>query len=276
MAVFWVAEDGQLSHEQRHLLAALLGLAGLLLDRRRAAAAVERARILEASDRLKTAVLSSVSHELKTPIAALRVGLSTLSMPEAGLSAEHCDMVAGLDRQTTRLDHLVTDLLAMARLEAEVSLDRTEQQLDELLGTVLQTLRPLVNGFDLRLEMPDRLPPLLVDELQIQRVLTNLLENAAEWTPAGGRITVGAEPAEGRLAVWVENEGPPIAEDGLERVFEKFWTRRKGGSGLGLAISRRIVEAHGGSIRAENRPLGPRFTCTLPVAAGAVAVPEPR
>jgi two-component system sensor histidine kinase KdpD len=229
-------------------------------------------------------VLSSVSHELKTPIASLRAGLSMLAMPEAGLAPEHCEMVAGLDRQTSRLDHLVSDLLTMARLEAEVSLERSPQQIDEMLGSALRALGPLLDGVDLRLEVPADLPPLLVDELQVERVLTNLLENAVEWTPAGGRITVGAEQRARELAVWIENQGPPIASDELERVFSKFWTRRKGGSGLGLAISRRIVEAHGGTIRAENRAEGPRFTCLLPLeavvpvaerAAQPVAEPSP-
>ena len=143
-----------------------------------------------------------------------------------------------------------------------------------MLGSALRSLGPLLDGVDLRLELPPDLPPLMVDELQVERVLTNLLENAVEWTPAGGRVTVGAERQDPRLAVWVENQGPPIAEEELERVFSKFWTRRKGGSGLGLAISRRIVEAHGGTIRAENRPGGPRFTCQLPLEA-AVPVAEP-
>ncbi|HEY4025137.1 MAG TPA: ATP-binding protein [Candidatus Dormibacteraeota bacterium] len=271
VAVFWLREESQPTQDQRHLLAALFGLAGLLLDRRRAGAAVERARALEASDRLKTAVLSSVSHELKTPIAALRAGLSTLSMPQAGLPDEHHELVAGLDRQTSRLDHLVSDLLTMARLEAEVSLERSPQPFEELLGSALHALRPLLTGLDLRIEVPPHLPLLLVDELQMERVLTNLLENAAEWTPSGGRITVGAERQADGLGVWVENEGPAIADEELERVFAKFWTRRKGGSGLGLAISRRIVEAHGGTIRVENRHDGPRFTCCLPVEAGVVA-----
>lgn len=276
MAVFWLREERPPTPEQCHLLAALLGLGVLLIDRHRGAQAVERAHALEASDRLKTAVLSSVSHELKTPIASLRAGLSMLSMPQAGLAPEHRDLVAGLDRQTSRLDHLVSDLLTMARLEAEVSTERSPQQLDELLGSALHALGPLLDGYDLRLELPSELPPILVDELQIERVLTNLLENAVEWTPAGGRITVGAEPQPNQLMVWVENQGSPIAPDELDRVFAKFWTRRKGGSGLGLAISRRIVVAHGGGIRAENRTDGPRFTCCLPLSSAVPAGPSAR
>jgi two-component system sensor histidine kinase KdpD len=271
MAVFWLREDRHPSQDQRHLLAALLGLAGLLLDRRRGVRAMERATAAEASDRLKSAVLSSVSHELKTPIASLRAGLSTLSMREAGLPPEQRELVAGLDRQTSRLDHLVSDLLAMARLEAEVSLQRAPQPLDELLGSVLRSLRPLLAGFDLHVEVPPDLPPVLVDELQVERVLTSLLENAMDWTPAGRRIAVGARQQPAGLEVWVQNEGPAISGEDLEHVFEKFWTRRKGGSGLGLAITRRIVEAHGGAVRAENRPDGPRFTCCLPLVTGVPA-----
>jgi len=114
--------------------------------------------------------------------------------------------------------------------------------------------------------VPQDLPPVLADELQIERVLTNLLENATEWAAPGSRITIGAEAGELEVAAWVENQGPDIPPVELDQVFGKFWTRRRGGSGLGLAICRGIVEAHGGRIRAENRRGGPRFTFTVPVA----------
>jgi signal transduction histidine kinase len=97
-------------------------------------------------------------------------------------------------------------------------------------------------------------------------VLTNLIENANEWAPSNGKIAVGASASEDTLSAWVENDGPAIAPTDLERVFDTFWTRRARGSGLGLAIAKRVVEAHGGTIRAENRRRGPRFTFTLPLA----------
>jgi two-component system sensor histidine kinase KdpD len=120
------------------------------------------------------------------------------------------------------------------------------------------------HGVDVRI--PEDLPPVEVDELQAGRVITNLLENAVEWAPAHGGIEIGALATGGRLEAWVENEGPAIAPADLERVFDTFWTRRARGTGLGLAISKRVVEAHGGTIRAENRRRGPRFTFTLPLA----------
>jgi signal transduction histidine kinase len=107
--------------------------------------------------------------------------------------------------------------------------------------------------------------------VQAGRVLTNLLENALDWSPADGEIEVGAVAREGKLEAWVENEGPPIAPADLDRVFDTFWTRRTKGTGLGLAICKRVVEAHGGEIHAENRRRGPRFTFTLPLARVAAA-----
>jgi two-component system sensor histidine kinase KdpD len=256
----------RLRPESRRLAAALLGLAGLLLDRRTAAAVAERARALEASDRLKAAVLSSVSHELKSPIASLRAGLTTLLMPEAALPAEQRDLVAGLDHQATRLDRLVGDLLTMSRLEAGLPPELSAQDLGEMVGAVLSSLQPALAGLAVRTELEPDLPPVLADELQVQRVITNLLENAAEWTPAGGAIAIGARARGPCVEAWVANEGPPIPAADLEQIFEKFWTRRRGGSGLGLAICRLIVEAHGGVIRAENTPRGPRFVFELPLA----------
>src|SRR5215471_8219055 len=256
----------RLNAYQRRLLAALLGLAGLLLDRRRTAAISEHVRALEASDRLKAAVLSSVSHELKSPLASLRAGLTTLQMPQAGLAPDQRELVSGMNHQTTRLDRLVGDLLAMSRLEAGLPIEQQPQELDELVGAVLVGLRPVLEPFTLQIEIESGLPPVLADELQIERVLTNLLENAVEWTRPGAAITVGAQSRDSQIEAWVQNSGPAIPGEDLEQIFDKFWTNRRGGSGLGLAICRRIIEAHGGSIRADNTLDGPRFTFRLPTA----------
>ncbi len=257
--------------DDMRMLAALIGLAGLLLDRRRAALEAERARGLEASDRLKAAILSSVSHELKSPIASLRAGLTALAAPGAGLAPEQQDLTRDMDRQATRLDHMVGDMLALSKLEAGVELHREPHSFSDLVGTSLRQVRPELQGHEVKVEAPDDLPPVDVDETQVGRVLTNLLENAAEWSPAGGGITVGALAREGQLVAWVENDGPAIAPTDLDRVFDTFWTRRATGTGLGLAICKRVIEAHGGSIHAENMRRGPRFTFMLPLAHIATA-----
>ena len=248
------------------MLAALIGLADLLMDRRRAALESERARGFEASDRLKAAILSSLSHELKSPIASLRAGLTALLAPQAGLKPEQQELLADLDRQATRLDRLVGDMLALSRLEAGLELDKEPHSFAELVGTALYQLRSDLRGHEVAVELTDDLPPVEVDELQVGRVLINLIENALEWAPPNGAISVGAVAGDSELEAWVENDGPEIAPVDLNRVFETFWTRRARGSGLGLAICKRVVEAHGGTIRAENRRRGPRFTFTLPVA----------
>jgi two-component system sensor histidine kinase KdpD len=248
------------------MLAALVGLAGLLLDRRRAALESERARGLEASDRLKAAVLSSLSHELKSPIASLRAGLTALVAPRAGLEPEQKELLQDLDRQANRLDHMVGDMLALSRLEAGVALDREPHRFADLVGSAVRQLRGDLKGRDLSVDADEDLPPVEVDEVQVGRVLVNLLENALEWAPPDGKIGVGAAARDGVLQAWVENDGPPIPATDLDRIFDTFWTRRARGSGLGLAICKRVVEAHGGTIRAENLRRGPRFTFTLPLA----------
>jgi two-component system, OmpR family, sensor histidine kinase KdpD len=259
-------EPDQPDPGELRMLAALVGLADLLLDRRRAALEAERARGFEASDRLKAAILSSLSHELKSPIASLRAGLTALVVPQAGLQPEQQELLVDLDRQATRLDRLVGDMLALSRLEAGLELDKEPHGFAELVGTALRQLRPDLMGHEVAVELADDLPPIEVDELQVGRVLTNLLENALEWAPPSGAIAIGAVAREAFLEAWVENDGPAIAPVDLDRVFETFWTRRARGSGLGLAICKRVVEAHGGTISAENRRRGPRFTFTLPLA----------
>jgi two-component system, OmpR family, sensor histidine kinase KdpD len=265
VAVMAINPDEQDRKELR-MLAALIGLADLLLDRRRAALEAERARSFEASDRLKAAILSSLSHELKSPIASLRAGLTALVAPQAGLKPEQQELLVDLDRQATRLDRLVGDMLALSRLEAGLELDKEPHGFAELVGTALRQLRADLKGHEVAVELADDLPSVEVDELQVGRVLTNLLENALEWAPSTGGISLGAVPREAFLEAWVENDGPEIAPADLDRIFETFWTRRARGSGLGLAICKRVVEAHGGTIRAENRRRGPRFTFTLPLA----------
>ncbi|MFI5284249.1 MAG: ATP-binding protein [Candidatus Dormibacterales bacterium] len=248
------------------MLAALIGLADLLLDRRRAALEAERARGFEASDRLKAAILSSLSHELKSPIASLRAGLTALSSPQAGLQTEQRELSVDMDRQAARLDHMVGDMLALSRLEAGVELEKEPHGFADLVGASIRQIRPELKERDLQVNVSSDLPPVDVDELQVGRLIRNLLENAIEWSPPAGAIEVGAAVREGELEAWVENEGPAIAPADLDRVFETFWTKRARGSGLGLAICKRVVEAHGGAIRVENRRRGPRFSFTLPLA----------
>jgi two-component system sensor histidine kinase KdpD len=265
VAVLEIGAGAANDHERR-MLAALLGLGSLLLDRRAAAYQAQRASSLEASDSLKAAVLSSLSHELKSPIAALRAGLTSLIGPAAGLDREHQELVAGLDHEAARLDRLVGELLIMSRLEAGQALELEPRSFPELSGALVDRLQPRIAGRELVVKLPADLPEVLMDELQIDRVLTNLLENALDFTPSAGRIELGARAEGDRLVAWVDNEGPMIPAADLGSIFDKFWTGRSGGTGLGLAICKRIIEGHGGTIEVRNRRSGPRFQFTLPLA----------
>ena len=172
------------------VLAALIGLADLLLDRRRAGVESERAKELEASDRLKAAILSSLSHELKSPLASLRAGLTALTSPQAGLQPEQTELLGDMDRQASRLDHMVGELLALSRLEAGVGLDPQSHSFSEIVGVSMRHLRAELKGHRVSVRIPEGLPDVNVDELQLGRVITNLLENAADWAPAGGSIEI--------------------------------------------------------------------------------------
>ena len=269
VAVLTLAADPD--ERQRRLLAAQLSLGSLLLDRRAAAFQAQRATTLEASDSLKAAVLSSLSHELKSPLAALRAGLTALAGPGTGLDSEHRDLVHGLDREATRLDRLVGELLTMSRLESGQDLVLEARSYPELAGAVLERMAPQLADRRLVIRLPEDLPAVQIDELQVDRLLTNLLDNAIDFTAAGGAIELGARVEDGHLLAWVENEGPMIPAAELGSIFDKFWTGRASGTGLGLAIARLIVERHGGAIEARNRRTGPRFQFTLPLA---VAVPR--
>src|SRR5439155_11937108 len=121
----------------------------------------ERMRSLEASDRLKAAILSSISHELKSPLTSLRAGLTTLLMPEAHLDQEQRELASGMDRQAARLDRLVGDLLTMSKLEAGLPIERWPQDFAEMVGAVLSSLGPRLAGIELRVELPSDLPPVL-------------------------------------------------------------------------------------------------------------------
>lgn len=260
----------QLSVADDKVLGALIGLADLLLDRRRAALESERVRGLEASDRLKTAILSSLSHELKSPIATLRAGLTALTTPGAGMQAEQRELLTDMDHQAARLDRMVGDLLALSRLESGVALDRGPHSFADLVGAATHQMSADLKGREVTLRIPDDLPDVDVDEAQVERVLANLIENAVEWSAPGGGIEVGASARGRELQAWVENDGPSIPPMDLDRVFDSFYTRRVKGTGLGLAIVKRVIEAHGGRVSAENRRRGPRFTFTLPLAPARV------
>jgi two-component system, OmpR family, sensor histidine kinase KdpD len=266
------------------LLASLANLVAAFLERQRLQAEVTRAEAEREADVLKASLLSSVSHELKTPLAALTATVSNLletdtQWDEARTRAELEAIVADV----TRLNNGVGSLLDLSRLEAGAwEPHRDVYDLDELIETALDTI-PAVDRQRVDLRVPDDLRPISVDFEQWVRVLRNILENALVYSPADTRVTVAAADIGDQTEMWIEDAGPGIPPEERERVFEKFYRGRRmtgmapSGTGLGLAIAREIVAAHGGTIGVTAAAAGgARFELSLPARDAATSDKEVR
>jgi two-component system sensor histidine kinase KdpD len=242
------------------------------LERAQLAQVVTGARVLEESDRLKTALLSSVSHELRTPLATIKAAATSLRSGEVAWSAPaRADLIAVIDDETDHLNRLVGNLLDMSRIEAgALKPQRQWNLLSEIVAGAMARLRPLSEQHRLEIDVADDLPLVPVDFVQIEQVFMNLIANGLKYAPPNTRIRIEAHAASAEtLEVQVSNEGPPVPEAHLERIFDKFYrvtaADRVTGTGLGLSICRGIVEAHGGRIWAENLAHGFAFHFTLPL-----------
>ena len=252
------------------LLFTALVTAQLADGARRGAETAREAAVARRSDELKTALLRAVTHNLRTPLAAIKASVSGLRQPDATFAAEdRAELLAEIEEEADRLDRLVTNLLDASRLEAGgLTLNAHPQDLGELVSTVVDRLQPRLAGRAVSVEIAEVLPPVPCDYAQIEQVLTNLLENAALHTDAGTPVTARALRQNGVVRVEVEDQGrgiPPTERERLFRPFERGQTRAPG-SGLGLTIARGFVEAHGGKLWLENGSItGSRFVFTLPI-----------
>ncbi|HID61832.1 MAG TPA: GAF domain-containing protein [Anaerolineae bacterium] len=273
----------ELEAANQELRAANIAMLNLLEDLNAAKRELEeRAHLLEEAmqraqeaDRLKTAFLATVSHELRTPLASIKGFASTLLADDVTWDAEsQRDFIETIDHEADRLTELIGQLLDMSRLESgTLRIDREPCHLTDILARTEDRLRALTAQYRLVLEVSPELPALNVDPDRIGNVLTNLVENAAKFAPPGTKITVTAWAEDGYVVVSVADEGPGIAPEDQERLFERFYrvdnelTRSKSGTGLGLAICKGLVEAHGGRIWVESEPgQGATFFVSLPAA----------
>ena len=245
---------------QRELLTVFAQQAALALDRVDLRAGAEQGRLAAESERLSRLLLDSISHELRTPIAAIKTAASSMTDASAVAPQVRTSLVGEIQEATARLNRVVGNLLDVARLEhGKVRVRPDWHDARDLVQTTLRELKHELAGRELTIELPEE--PLLVwvDFSLIQHVLTNLLTNAAMHTPAGSPIAVAVRVA-GDAVVWaVSDRGPGVPPELLSRVFEKFFRAPgapTGGSGLGLAIAKGFVEAHGGTLTASNRASG--------------------
>lgn len=272
----WIS-DGRLSSSQERLLGAIAGQVAFALDRARLAQAESRARVLEQSDALKSALLSSVSHELRTPLATIKASVTSLSGGEVEWDTEaRRDLLEAIEEESDHLNHLVGNLLDSSRLEAgSLSPERSWNVMAEIVRAALARMRTALRNHRLEVDVSDDLPLVPVDFIQIEQVLANLLSNSAKYSPAGTTIWIRAQ-ATGKeeMFVLVENQSPPLRDEDLGRIFDKFYrvtaADRVSGTGLGLSICKGIVEAHGGRIWAENTAGGLIFRFTLPLLFGGL------
>jgi K+-sensing histidine kinase KdpD len=250
-------------------------------ERERAAAELAEktveAETLRRSDAAKTALLRSVSHDLRSPLTAIKAATDGLENDSLRLSsAERAELLTAIRLEAERLDRLVSNLLDLSRLEVGSANARPELwAVDELVGRALDALG--LDATRVTVSLPDRVPLVEADSGQIERALVNLLENALKFSRTGEPVDVAVDVVKGEVVVAVRDHGVGLAGDDLDAIFEPF---RRGssaegriGAGLGLAIARGFAQANGGRVWAEAAPQGARFFLALPVVESPVGMP---
>ncbi len=257
----------------RRVLGAFAAYAAVALEQQRLAAEAEAAKPIAAADRMRTALLAAVSHDLRTPLASAKAAVTSLRSPDMLWDAADTEeLLATADESLDRLTRLVANLLDMSRLQAgALSLFPRPSGLDEIVALALDALGPA--GRDIIVEIPELLPAVRADPAILERVVVNLAENALRYSPAGKPPLLAASALGDRVELRVVDRGPGISEGDKEHMFVPFQrlgdTDNTTGVGLGLALSRGLTEAMGGTLTAEDTPGGGlTMTVSLPAAPG--------
>ena len=267
------------SPARRRQLETFVNQAALALERARLAAEAEEARVRAETERLRNALLTSVSHDLRTPLATITGAATTLLEGGARYDpSTRRELLESIRDEGDRLNRLVHNLLEMTRLESgTLRLRRDWHPLEEVLGAALGRLAGPLGGRQVAVTIAPDLPLVPIDDVLIEQVFLNLLENALKYSPERRPIRIVATATDTQVTVEIADAGHGLPAGAERRVFDKFTRAADGpGAGLGLAICRGIVEAHGGRIWAQNLPEGgAAFFFTLPITADApAAVPS--
>jgi two-component system sensor histidine kinase KdpD len=249
-----------LTPNERRQLDALADLAAIAIERIRLAKDVDQARMLAETEKLRSALLTSISHDLRTPLASIIGAISSLRS-YGSLYDDHArdEMLATALDEAERLNRYVANLLDMTQLDAGALQPKHEAcDLQDVIGAALRRTSKQLVGHKIKVNVPANFPMLTLDFLLMEQVLVNLLDNASKYTPPGTTVEVSAQRHRFSIVLIVRDEGPGIPEQDLQRVFDKFYRIREGdrsrsGTGLGLAICRGFIEAMGGRIYARNR-----------------------
>jgi two-component system sensor histidine kinase KdpD len=258
--------------EEERLLQTFASQGAMALDRAILSVRDQQARVLEESDRLKSAILSSVSHELRTPLASIQASATTL-FHSSGVQLKpeaRTELQAILLEETENMSQLVGNLLNMSRIEANaLKLQREWNSLTEIIDNCVKRLERISGQHHIEISASEDLPLVSFDPVLIEQVLINLVSNSIKFAPPQTIIRIHAEADDQVLKTTVSNQGPPIPEEHIEHIFEKFYSipgrDSKRSTGLGLSICKGIIEAHNGTIWAENLPAGVAFTFTIPL-----------
>ena len=271
-----------LTPDQQRLLDALADQAALAIERVNLARDLHLARLEVETDRLRSALLTSISHDLRTPLASILGSATSLRSQDAILDAATKESLLGtIIEESDRLNRFIGNLLDMTRLESGALKPRTSLiELSDVIGAVLQRTTQILAAHQIKVDLPANLPMLALDMVLFEQVLFNLLDNAAKHAPTGTTITIAAAHDGDTVTLRIMDEGEGIPPTDVDRIFEKFYRsggadRRRAGTGLGLAICRGFVEAMDGTITATNRTdgSGAMFVITLPVPINAL-LPE--
>jgi two-component system, OmpR family, sensor histidine kinase KdpD len=241
--------------------------------------------VLQRTDALRAALISSVSHDLRTPLTSIKAAASSLLQDDVQWSdEERHSFTQAIEHEADRLNRLVENLLDMSRIEGGALKPEKEwYPVDELLHDVFGRMQPLLQGRAVTMNIPEDLPPVELDYMMIDQVVTNLIENALRYTPAGSPLEITASASATELALSVADCGPGIPASDLERIFDKFYrvmdrariANVPGGTGVGLSVCRGLIEAHGGRIWSANRPGGGAiFSFTLPLQRAENILPK--
>ena len=249
-----------MSTEEQHLLEVFIRQTALAIERAIASSTAQAAEVRIETESLRTSLLSAVSHDLRTPLASITGAAATLRSHWVHLDPDtRNELLATVTDEAERLNRLLNNLLEVTRLEGGVHLHKERFPLEEIVGAALHRLKPQLANRQVHTAIPGELPLVAIDAVLMEQVFINLLENAMKYTPAESAIEIAASYDDRYVAIEVRDRGAGFPPDYERRIFDKFFRGRTDnirGAGLGLAICRAIVEAHGGTISAENRPGG--------------------
>jgi two-component system sensor histidine kinase KdpD len=270
----WVSDTAsQLTMEQTRLLEAFADLAAVAIERTQLAEEARNAQILAATEKLQTALLNSISHDLRTPLVSIIGVLSSLQEKGMGLDdAARVNLIQVAHEEAERLNHLITNLLDVSRIEAgAMRISRQASDVQDIVGVALERMGSPSGKRPIKVNVPAELSFVSVDFGLVVQALVNVLDNALKYSPPDSPIDISGRQVAQQVEIAVADRGVGIPPQDLQHVFDKFYRVHRPdnviGTGLGLSISKGIVEAHGGRILAENRPGGGTIIkLTLPVA----------